>query len=107
MTRMFDASAFVVPPRGRFGNSGVNILESRGLNLHHLSVVKEFRVTEKLKVNYQAMITDIFNTPHFAFPAANISVPGQVARSTSLIAGGAARELSGSRQIQMRLRIEF
>lgn len=105
--RWFDASAFTTPPPGRFGNSGVNILEAPGLNLHHLSVVKEFRVTERLRVNYQAMITDIFNTPHFAFPAANISVPGQVARVTGLQGGGSPREKSASREVQMRLRIEF
>lgn len=105
--RWFDPSAFVVPPAGRFGNSGVNILEGPGLNLHHLSIVKEFRVTEKLRVNYQAMMTDLFNTPHFTFPAANISVPAQVGRLTGLQGGGAPREMSASRQVQMRLRVEF
>lgn len=105
--RWFDASAFAPPPLGRFGNTGVNVLEGPGLNLHHLSVVKEFRVTERLRVNYQAMVTDIFNTPHYTFPNSNITVTGQVARIFGLQGGGAPREKSASREVQMRLRIEF
>ncbi len=105
--RWFDASGFTLPPVGRFGNSGVNILEGPGLNLQHLSVVKEFRLTEKLRLNYQAMITDIFNTPHFGFPATNITVPLQVARITGSAGGGAPREKSSQREVQMRLRLEF
>jgi len=105
--RWFDAAAFVPPPAGRFGNSGVNILEGPGLNLHHLGVIKEFKLTERLRLNYQAMITDIFNTPHFGFPANNITVPLQVARLTGSAGGGAPREKSSQREIQMRLRLEF
>jgi hypothetical protein len=107
VNRWFDAAAFAPPPRGRFGNSGVNTLEGPGLNLHHLSVVKEFKLTEKLRLNYQALITDIFNTPHYGFPASNITVPGQVARVTGAPGGGAPREKSAQREIQMRLRLEF
>ena len=40
INRWFDASAFVAPPAGRFGNSGVNVLEGPGWNLHHLSMLK-------------------------------------------------------------------
>ncbi len=108
-TRWFDASAFAAPPAnaGRFGNSGVFILEGPGQNLHHLSVVKEWKLTEKLRLNYQAMITDIFNTPHYAFPNSNITVTGQVGQIFGLQGGGAPREKSASREVQMRLRIEF
>ena len=64
-------------------------------------------INEKLKVLFQASINDIFNTPHYAFPAANISVPGQVARITGHQGGGSPREKSASREITFRLRIEF
>jgi len=107
VARWFDAAAFAPPPAGRYGNSGINILEGPGLNVHHLSVVKEFKLTERLRLNYQAMITDIFNTPHFANPASNITVPGQVARIVGAAGGGAPREKSANREVQMRLRLEF
>jgi hypothetical protein len=100
----FDASAFTRPPAGRFGNAGVNILEGPGLNLHDLSATKRFRLTERFSLVYQAMFTDIFNTPHFAFPSSNITVADTVGRLSSLRDG---RELSGYRRIRMRLRFDF
>ncbi len=103
----FDASAFTVPQAGRFGNSGVNVLEGPGMNLHHLSVVKKFRLSERFSLKYQALLADIFNRPHYIFPNANISVPGQVGRLYGLAGSGSPREMSARRQIIMRLRLEF
>src|SRR5205807_2153841 len=40
ISHWFDPSAFAPPPPGRFGNSGVNILEGPGLQVHHLTVSK-------------------------------------------------------------------
>jgi hypothetical protein len=109
--RLFDASAFAVPPQGRFGNSGVNILEGPGLNLHHLSAVKQFPITEHVRFVFQTMLTNVANHPIFDFPTGNslnISVPGSVARATQLRdAGTGGREMSGARQFQFRFRVEF
>ena len=88
VARWFDASGFTVPPAGRFGNSGVNVLEGPGLNLHHLAVTKNFKITERWKVVYQASINNIFNRPHYNFPQANISVPAQVGRLFQTWEGG-------------------
>ena len=108
VVRWFDASAFTVPPAGRFGNSGVNILQGPGLNLHHLAVTKDFKITERWKVVYQASINNIFNRPHYNFPQANISVPAQVGRLfQTWESGGTGREVSDARHVYMRLRIEF
>ncbi len=107
--RWFDASAFTVPPAGRFGNSGVNILEGPGIHAHHLTIIKEFRPTERLKVALQGNAADVSNRPHYAFPLANISIPGQVGRLNGPQGGGAAnsRERINQREITVRLRIEF
>ncbi len=109
VTKWFDASAFAVPAAGRFGNSGVNILEGPGVYIHNLSLVKQFKVTEKWKVEFQAMILDLFNTPSFGFPSSNISVPGSVGRIGSTLMSGdpANGTLVSSRNILLRLRIEF
>jgi hypothetical protein len=106
--RWFDASAFVPPPTGRFGNSGVNILEGPGLNLHHLAITKDFKITERWKLVYQASLNNIFNHPAYNFPQANISVPGQVGRLfQTWEGGGSGREVSDARHVYMRLRVEF
>jgi hypothetical protein len=105
--RWFDASAFVPPPPGRFGNTGVNILEGPGLNLHHLSAIKEFHITERVHFVLQSMVTNIFNHSHYDFPSANISVPASVGRVFQLREGAGGREMSGPRQVQFRFRVDF
>ncbi|MBK9168499.1 MAG: carboxypeptidase regulatory-like domain-containing protein [Bryobacterales bacterium] len=107
ISRWFDASAFVAPPAGRFGNSGVNVLQGPGMNLHHLSLIKEFALTERVMFNFQGMFSNVFNTPHFAFPNTNITVPGQVSRIGAMMGGDGGRERSASREILGRFRIDF
>jgi hypothetical protein len=105
--KWFDASAFVAPPAGRFGNAGANILEGPGLNLHHISLIKDFPIRERLKFVIQGMFTNIANHPIFDFPFSNISAPASVARTYQLREGGGGREMSGPRNLQLRARIEF
>jgi hypothetical protein len=104
--RWFDASCFSVPPAGRFGNSGVNILEGPGLHSHNISVTKRFPLTERLRLDYMATMSNVFNHPNFEIPASNISVPGQVGIITAQH-GRFRAERSGARFIDMRLRLEF
>lgn len=107
VTNWFDASAFAVPAAGRYGNSGVDILEGPGMSLQHVSLIKEFPITERIRLNYQAMFLDLFNTPTFDFPYSNISVPGQAGRLYTLQGAGGNPGYSSSRVITMRLRLEF
>jgi hypothetical protein len=104
--RWFDPSAFRVPALGQFGNAGVNILEGPGNTLQHLSMVKRFRATERLTVEYVAGISNLFNTPHFRFPRNDISVarPGEIeANRTS----DQDNEKAGPRLIEMTLRLRW
>jgi hypothetical protein len=104
----FDPTAFTVPAPGTFGNAGANILEGPGLNLHHISAIKEFPIYERLKFKLQFMINNVANHPIFDFPFANISTPATVARVYQLReSNGGGRELAGPRQVEIRARIEF
>jgi hypothetical protein len=105
--RWFDASAFRVPAPGTFGNSGVNVLQGPGLNLHHLTIIKEFRPVERVRFVLQGNAANVFNRPHYAFPSANISIPGQVGRFLTTLGSGSSRERANQREISVRLRIEF
>ena len=73
--RWFDTAAFITPSRGRFGNSGLNILEGPGRHVHNLSLEKEIHITERIRFELMAAGTNILNRPHFTFPANNVSVP--------------------------------
>ncbi|MGH9341942.1 MAG: TonB-dependent receptor domain-containing protein [Acidobacteriota bacterium] len=104
--RWFDPSAFVEPAPGRFGNSGVNILEGPGVNVHHLNLTKRFSIREGLSLDYVAGISNLFNHPHFRFPRENISASraGQITRARN---ANQDQEKVGQRMIEMTLRLRW
>lgn len=86
--RWFDASAFTIPPNGRFGNSGRAILEGPGqLNLN-LGLFKTFKPTERIAFRLQGTFTNALNHTNFANPNTNIAAPASVGTIRS---AGAAR----------------
>ncbi len=103
--RWFDASAFKVPVKGVFGNSGINILEGPGYNTHHLTVSKKFNLFERWQFQYSCQISNIFNHPNFYFPNSNISIP-----SVGLIESDVSiwdLQKGGARMVEMKLRVDF
>ena len=101
----FDTSAFVTPPAGRFGNSGVNILEGPGRDVSSVSLERMFRITERMRFQFLATATNLFNRPGFDFPAANVSVPGAGIISTSYNISGLDR--ASARRLEFRGRIKW
>jgi len=77
--RWFDASAFAVPPNGRFGNSGRAILVGPEQHLLHLGLFKTFKPTERVALRVQGTFTNALNHTNFANPNTNISAPASVA----------------------------
>jgi hypothetical protein len=102
--RWFDPTCFAVPQAGRFGNSGVNVLQGPGLHVHHLALVKRFRIDEGLTLTYNAAVSNLFNKPHFSFPRNNISTanPGQITSTP-----GWSAENESERRVSMLLRLEW
>jgi Carboxypeptidase regulatory-like domain/TonB dependent receptor-like, beta-barrel len=107
--RWFDVSAFSPPPLGRFGDSGVNILEGPGLQVHHMSFSKRFNITERWKFQFLLAMSNVFNQTNFDFPSANISVPGAagVIDCTYSCDDLFNLEKAGPRRMEVRLRLEF
>jgi hypothetical protein len=106
LAHWFDTSAFVRPPVGRFGNSGVNILQGPGEMTQNVSLSKRFMLTEHLHLDFMTMVSNLFNHPNFNFPAANISAPGQAGVITSQH-GFFTDDKSGARLVELRARLEF
>ena len=65
LDRWFDTSCFVPPPPGRFGNSGVNVLEGPGLHAHNVTLLKKFQLTERLRFDLMALVSEPFQSPEF------------------------------------------
>ncbi len=103
--RSFDPSAFRVPEPGRFGNSAMNVIEGQGVNLHHLTLSKQFTIAERFKLVYTGAISNLANTPHFLGMRTNISVAG--AGQLTSLGGRLAPERSSHRHANLQLRLEF
>jgi hypothetical protein len=114
----FNASAFAIPgcPQGtpvcstpanvgRFGNSGLNILEGPGLADLDLSLMKYFVLREKTRLQLRAIAVNSLNHPNFGLPRSNISSSGNVGviSSQALVLRG----LSATRELDLGLRLEF
>ena len=104
--RWFDVGAFARPPAGRFGNSGVNVLQGPGMVSHNVSLFKRFQVTERVHMDFMAMISNLFNHPNFRVPPSNISAPGQAGIITNQVSYY-DNDKGGPRVIEARVRIEF
>jgi hypothetical protein len=105
LNRWFAATDFARPQAGRFGNSGVNVLQGPGLHNHNISISKRFAIGERLHLDYMTMISNLANHPNYDFPSNNISAAGPGTINTQQ--GFFSNEKAGARMIEMRLRLEF
>jgi hypothetical protein len=101
--RWFDASAFAVPPNGRFGNSGRGIIVGPGRQTTSAALFKSFPIRERMNFRVQISFTNLFNRANFDNPALNISAPNAVGtiRSTQ------SRDLAGPRNGLLGARLDF
>lgn len=117
----FDPSAFSFPggapapvgppapsdPIGRFGNSGVGIIEGPGMWQVDVGLVKSFqRIAGRTAVSFVALATNVFNHPNLGDPSMDVSNPETAGRIFS-IRGDANASGVGMRNIQLGLRVEF
>src|SRR5690606_20116239 len=102
----FDVNAFQLPPSGRYGNSGLNILEGPGIHVHHMNLTKRFTLTERFGMELAASISNLFNRPHFRYPrnVINASDPGVI---TDARDANQDQEKAGQRLMDITLRITW
>ncbi|PYP88398.1 MAG: hypothetical protein DMF61_07345 [Blastocatellia bacterium AA13] len=93
----FDTSAFSLPDQFSFGNAGRNIVFAPGFTNMDLSLQKETRLHEALKLKLRAEVFNVFNHPNF-------DVPNRIAFTPSF---GRISSAEPSRQIQLALKLEF
>lgn len=96
----FDINAFSIPTTFQFGNAGRNTLVGPGQNVFDWSLRKEFRLTERQRLEFRAELFNAFNHPNFAQPDNFIDDgPGSAGVITSLAIP--------MRQIQFGLKYNF
>ncbi len=104
LTRWFDASAFVAPPRnaGRFGTSAPFILAGPGMKVFSAGLAKRFRIDEHRGIRLMGSFQNLPNHPNYANPANNITA-ANVGRITSTL----GTEGAGARTVELSARFEF
>jgi len=127
--RWFNPDAFslvscqntAIPELCRYGNSGVGILEGPGFKNVDYSMFKNFKVTERFKIQFRAELFNVFNTPQFARPNGTLNTGGGFLPTRAATGGlsfpsqsgiqrgpGAITSLvSPNRQVQFGLKVLF
>lgn len=108
VTHWFDSSpsTLTAPVKGSLGTAAKGIVKGPGMNLWHGGLAKSFTLTEKTKLRWELIASNIFNHPNWANPAMNISTPAQVGVITG-IGGVSGLDESVQRSFRMSLRLEW
>ena len=93
----FDPTAFALPAVGFQGNAGRNVVIAPPVRNLDFSVLKNFPINERFRLQYRGEFFDVLNHPNFGPPDMNI---------TNKTAGVISTAYDG-RSIQMGLRLSF
>lgn len=68
----FNPAAFAPDTAGTLGAAGRDIVRGPGLFDLDMSLLRDFKITERFTFEFQAQAFGLTNTPHFANPNSNI-----------------------------------
>jgi hypothetical protein len=115
--KRFNPAAFAVPPAGRLGTLGRNVLRGFPVWQVDLALRRQFNLTERANLQFKAEFFNLFNHPNFADPIGDLTSPlfGQSSSmlGRSLGSGGVTGgfnplyQVGGPRSIQLALKVQF
>ena len=86
----FDTTSFIRPQRGKFGNLGRTVAIGPGAVVMDLSLLKDFYVGDRHRLQFRAEVLNVPNHPNFNLPEQRRG-RGNFGRISSLIPGNQAR----------------
>jgi hypothetical protein len=102
-----DITAFIPTPKGagRFGNSGVGVVNGPGTIDIALGLFKSFSLTEKLRLRIETTFTNVPNHPNYTLYGFQLRVdnPNAFGVATSV----QSQENSGNRTGQIGVRLDW
>jgi hypothetical protein len=99
----------IIPKTGEFGNLGRNTFTGPGYKNFDMSVLKEIRVGEKLRIQTRVEMFNIFNTTNLALPERRVTDPffGRSTRTPDVAGGVPGIGGGGPRALQMAFRLVY
>ncbi len=96
--KFFNTDAFAAPPPYTFGDAGIGTVTGPGINTVDLSLVKNMRITDRVRLQFRVEAFNAFNHLVMGDPVTDFGTPlfGQVT-STRL----------DNRELQFAFRVEF
>jgi hypothetical protein len=101
----FNTSEFTAPAPDTFGDVGRNVLHGPALFEIDASVIRKFRITERINMEFRGEAFNLTNTPQFDRPNAVLgsSTFGQVTTAY----GTQSVQVNKNRALQFSLRVQF
>jgi hypothetical protein len=96
----FDVKAFT--PVARFGSLGRNVVIGPGFNNTDFSVIKNTKISERVRAQFRAEIFDLFNHANFGPPGNVVGTPAFARITSTRFPTG---ESGSSRQVQFALKL--
>ena len=93
----FNPAAFAAPPGFSFGNLGRNAMYGPGIWNFDVGLMKNFRITERVNLQFRSEFYNVFNHANLGTPNANISFPG----------AGQIVSFTDPRTIQLGMKLSF
>ncbi len=107
---MMGNSVIVPPAQGTFGTMGLFELRGRGFSEWDLSVIKTWRLTERLSTQFRTEVYNVTNSVKFGDPGATLGSPssfGQSAATPDVNANSPIVGTGGPRKFQLGLKFLF
>lgn len=95
----FNPYAFAVAAPGTFGNSGRGIFDGPGVISLDMGLMKNFKISERVGLQFRIEAFNSTNHPNFADPSSDISNPLYTGKIYSLT--------TDMRELQAAFRISF
>lgn len=109
--RRINRAAFAAPPANQSGTLGRNILRGLPAWQIDLALRRQFRITEKLNLQFRAEAFNLFNHPNFGTVQTSLTAAnfGQATNMLNRQLGGLSQlyQIGGPRSMQFALKIQY
>jgi hypothetical protein len=113
--QFLNPTAVALPGGKTFGNCGVGSFRGPGLTTADLNITKNFRLTERFRLQFMAQFINLTNTPIFGAPNASCAPQCNGVIDTDPVTGGGtgagkfglAQSTDPGREIQFGLKLHF